>query len=949
MSEDDADKTRVKETSPDALQGVSPTEDITRVAPNFPSTFTELEDNKTQIPAHAKSHVAAKTDKTRIAPVADSGNATGDVAGDVENLKQQKLRKQIQQKQLRQRRQEKLAQEMIKQGKLRSPSQSVPAQSAYSPVLHSNQQSDVTQFNPNVSPQGQSERSHVSHTLSGEVNDGLLNSSTRPASSGQIVLKERFVLEKVLGSGGMGVVYKARDLLKVEAQDRDPYVAIKVLSEEFKSHPKAFISLQRESRKSQRIAHPNIVNVYDFDRDGDTVFMTMEFLDGNSLDQLIRQYKATGLPTDDAWEIITALTAALSHAHAEKIIHSDFKPGNIFVTRKGATKVFDFGIARAVAKVEQQDESPEDKTVFDAGNLGALTPAYASLEMLEGKEPDIRDDLYALGCVAYELFTGQHPYNRLPANEAEKQGLTPKRISNIRKFQWLAIKKAISLRREDRFESVELFAAALTPKIKSSNSFLVAIVILLSVSIAGYFVFFNDSPDAFSEYDIRTELELKIKIDYLKDDLISLVKSASFTGSWQDAVWKDVSDLQTLMKDEDSWLGQQKELVFQLYLKQIAAAMTAAKYNRAKTLIEIARRYSDDTTHLDAQLNKIASAIKGNQRRKEQQKEKTDDNKRTQQKKNMLVQQKKQTRIKRIELFDVALENVNAQSRCQGRLKMRNVETAVNKLRDLDAVRYNELEAQIVNSLAACIAQTGKAFPERAIEARKHALRVFKSNKVLLGIKIKKRDPCDLSLAGLGSSKRASCKDKIKTAGAGPVLVVIPGNSKFKAFAIGKYEVSVRELNKFCKTSTACDQTKGDVDLPASNISFKVAKAYMKWLSRQSKQKYRLPTKNEWLYAARSRRKMLDANRNCRLSTRGIEKGGKLVRTSIGKQNSWGLVNYVGNVQEWVYDKGRQLVAVGGSFTRTMDNCSITTSNIHNGSADVFTGLRVVRELRTGS
>jgi len=124
MSEDDADKTRVKETSPDALQGVSPTEDITRVAPNFPSTFTELEDNKTQIPAHAKSHVAAKTDKTRIAPVADSGNATGDVAGDVENLKQQKLRKQIQQKQLRQRRQEKLAQEMIKQGKLRSPSQS---------------------------------------------------------------------------------------------------------------------------------------------------------------------------------------------------------------------------------------------------------------------------------------------------------------------------------------------------------------------------------------------------------------------------------------------------------------------------------------------------------------------------------------------------------------------------------------------------------------------------------------------------------------------------------------------------------------------------------------------------------------------------------------------------------------------------------------------------------
>ncbi len=78
--------------------------------------------------------------------------------------------------------------------------------------------------------------------------------------SEHVTLKNRFILEKVLGVGGMGIVYKAKDRLKVEAQDRDPYVAIKVLSEEFKTHPEAFISLQRESRKSQRIAHPNIVN-----------------------------------------------------------------------------------------------------------------------------------------------------------------------------------------------------------------------------------------------------------------------------------------------------------------------------------------------------------------------------------------------------------------------------------------------------------------------------------------------------------------------------------------------------------------------------------------------------------------------------------------------------------------------------------------------------------------
>src|SRR5690606_40493955 len=102
-----------------------------------------------------------------------------------------------------------------------------------------------------------------------------MSMTNEEASSEYGVLKNRFVFEELLGAGGMGVVYKAKDLLKVEAQDRDTYVAIKVLSDEFKSHPEAFIAHQRESRKTQKIAHPNIVNVHDFDRDGDTVFMTM--------------------------------------------------------------------------------------------------------------------------------------------------------------------------------------------------------------------------------------------------------------------------------------------------------------------------------------------------------------------------------------------------------------------------------------------------------------------------------------------------------------------------------------------------------------------------------------------------------------------------------------------------------------------------------------------------
>lgn len=359
------------------------------------------------------------------------------------------------------------------------------------------------------------------------VNPAAINSQQKPRAQRQI-LKDRFMLEKVLGVGGMGVVYKARDRLKVEAQDRDPYIAIKVLSEEFKSHPEAFISLQRESRKSQRIAHPNTVKVYDFDRDGDTVFMTMEYMDGKPLDQLIRQYKVTGLPRDDAWVIIDGMSSALIHAHAENIVHSDFKPGNVFIIGNDMAKIFDFGIARAVASVDSLGKSIGDKTVFDAGNLGALTPAYASLEMLEGKKPDFRDDVYALGCVAYETLTGDHPYDKVPANEAYKRGLKPKKIQGIKKHQWRAIEKSLELKRENRSSSVEQFYNELTHVYKPGFKSVAVLFLFLAISVAS-FVQINSQSSSFSEDDIRNELEYKIRYDLHKSELTKLIRTPSFT------------------------------------------------------------------------------------------------------------------------------------------------------------------------------------------------------------------------------------------------------------------------------------------------------------------------------------------------------------------------------------------------------------------------------------
>jgi serine/threonine protein kinase len=104
------------------------------------------------------------------------------------------------------------------------------------------------------------------------------------------VINDRFVIEGILGRGGMGVVYRARDLRKEETGDRDPFVALKVLSDEFRRDPRMVIALQRESRKAQTLAHPNIATVYDFDRDGDIVYLTMEELDGQPLNDVIREH-----------------------------------------------------------------------------------------------------------------------------------------------------------------------------------------------------------------------------------------------------------------------------------------------------------------------------------------------------------------------------------------------------------------------------------------------------------------------------------------------------------------------------------------------------------------------------------------------------------------------------------------------------------------------------------
>ncbi len=263
------------------------------------------------------------------------------------------------------------------------------------------------------------------------------------------VLKNRFCLEDKLGSGGMGTVFKAKDLRKVEARDRNPFVAVKVLNNDFREHPEAFNALQREASKSQSLNHPNIVSIFDFDKDGETPFITMELLEGRELAELLRSFP-TGLPEEMAWNVIEGICAGLAYAHDEGVIHADFKPGNVYVASSNHPKILDFGIARAV----QINQAQGDDTVFDPASLAALTPAYASREMLNGDNPEVRDDLYSLGIVIYLVLTGHHPFGRSSAEEAFNEGLRPEKPKCLSRRQWRVLEKCLAFHRSGRPHSV---------------------------------------------------------------------------------------------------------------------------------------------------------------------------------------------------------------------------------------------------------------------------------------------------------------------------------------------------------------------------------------------------------------------------------------------------------------------------------------------------------------
>src|SRR5579884_2289335 len=209
------------------------------------------------------------------------------------------------------------------------------------------------------------------------------------------------LLEKI-GSGGMGEVYRARDT----HLDRD--VAIKLLPASITSQEgfdsKARRALRHEALTLSRLNHPNIAQVYDFDREGETDFIVMELVEGEALSQKLRKGP---FPQNQLLSITAQTLSGLVAAHAQGIIHRDLKPANLQITADGRVKILDFGLARFVrpAGVDVKSASTETNAEGISGTL-----AYMSLEQLHGEPCDARSDIWSMGVVLYEMAAGHPPF-----------------------------------------------------------------------------------------------------------------------------------------------------------------------------------------------------------------------------------------------------------------------------------------------------------------------------------------------------------------------------------------------------------------------------------------------------------------------------------------------------------------------------------------------------------
>jgi serine/threonine protein kinase len=273
-----------------------------------------------------------------------------------------------------------------------------------------------------------------------------------------IILNERYQLEERRGSGGMAMVYRARDLMLERT------VAIKLLRADFSSDPDFRERFRQEAKAAANLSHPNIVTVHDFGLDEERLFIVMEYVPGTDLKSIIK--KRGVIPADEAVELIVQACAGIGYAHRAGLVHCDVKPQNMLVTPDKRLKVVDFGIARALASIV-----PDEKTDVVWGS-----PQYFSPEQATGIAPSPASDVYSLGVVMFEMLTGQQPFTADSSEELarlhrEVPPPSPRRLNaSIPKELEQILLKVLSKEPSARYRTADQLGRVLVTFTQSSTS-----------------------------------------------------------------------------------------------------------------------------------------------------------------------------------------------------------------------------------------------------------------------------------------------------------------------------------------------------------------------------------------------------------------------------------------------------------------------------------------------
>jgi len=264
------------------------------------------------------------------------------------------------------------------------------------------------------------------------------------------ILANRYQLLQTLGSGGMAVVYRAKDLTL------ERFVAVKILRPDFSKDDGFRKRFHQEAKAVANLSHPNIVTVHDFGLDGERLFIIMEYVPGVNLKAMIRELQV--IPIDKALDLIIQASQGIGYAHRAGLIHCDIKPHNMLVTPDGRLKVTDFGIARALTTI-----LPDEKNAYVWGS-----PQYLSPEQAVGLSPSPASDVYSLGIVLYEMITGKLPFFSKDASELTRMHKEVLPIST-RKFNQeippsldQIILKVLSKEQTSRYRTADQFGRVLS-------------------------------------------------------------------------------------------------------------------------------------------------------------------------------------------------------------------------------------------------------------------------------------------------------------------------------------------------------------------------------------------------------------------------------------------------------------------------------------------------------